>query len=140
MSVGNFCTKLQDPTQLYLGAHDGSISIWAPPDNIRAHIKHVLKESAREYAKFRRNTPLNYTNEALNLEEAVEAHWFQTQKHSMRWGAWAKREALDEGLAQGNTSMTQSQSFSKANADHGASLSSQRVLSSNNEDDTDVVV
>ena len=102
MSIGNYCTKLQDPTQLYLGAHDGSISIWAPPDNIRSHIKHVLKESAKEYAKFRRNTPLNYTNEALNLEEAVETHWFQTQRHSMRWSQWAKREALDGGLAQGS--------------------------------------
>ncbi|CAD7958092.1 unnamed protein product [Amoebophrya sp. A25] len=109
MTLGSYATRIHDPTQLYVGSHDGSISIWAPPESVRGTIRLYLREAQRIYLEegglgavdgdddfpdsggsFLENGPA-----AGGLEDAVEASWWFTQRHlPVQWSEGAGLNAI----------------------------------------------
>ncbi|CAK0866308.1 unnamed protein product, partial [Prorocentrum cordatum] len=65
-----------DPTQLLLGAHDGSVSVWHPPEAVSSRIRGLLDDS-RELGLAERRRLGEVPGPLLppELEEAVAAHW-----------------------------------------------------------------
>ncbi|CAD7935889.1 unnamed protein product [Amoebophrya sp. A120] len=73
-SLGSFETKIHDPTQLLIGSHDGTISIWSPPESVRRVIRTWLKEAEQASLQAVSDVP-------QSLENAIESFWFYSQRH-----------------------------------------------------------
>mmetsp|Transcript_9872 Transcript_9872/g.24403 ORF Transcript_9872/g.24403 Transcript_9872/m.24403 type:complete len:1281 (-) Transcript_9872:278-4120(-) len=90
LCLGSLCTKIHDPTQLYIGSHDGTISIWAPPESVRRSIRSYLKEAAAT----------SIDQEGSSLEDAVEAYWWYSQRHLPTH--WSEESQVPMSMIQGD--------------------------------------
>lgn len=111
--TGQTNTNACDPTQLYLGSHDGSIAIWTPPDSIRTVIKQTIGEARRridqKYAgRGGLDSKLNKEFEAnqslFSTERALEEYWLEVGSQTILWDrsrqmAQAADEATKDELA-----------------------------------------
>lgn len=81
-----------DPTHLLAGAHDGTVSVWRPPECVRSEILGALEDMRRE-ALSREERALS----RAELEEAVASYWSGRLQHRIDWEHWGdapRSEAL----------------------------------------------
>eukprot|EP00929_Paragymnodinium_shiwhaense_P083841 TRINITY_DN44799_c0_g1_i1.p1 TRINITY_DN44799_c0_g1~~TRINITY_DN44799_c0_g1_i1.p1 ORF type:complete len:1207 (-),score=186.82 TRINITY_DN44799_c0_g1_i1:145-3765(-) len=80
-----------EPAQIFLGGHDGSVSLWRPPEqvcaNIHDHLEAVRQEAARQQVQDGRAVePLSVSE----LEEAIAARWNSTLVQGLDWNNWGR--------------------------------------------------
>lgn len=79
-----------DPSQLLLGAHDGSISVWTPPDSVRVALRDALRQAQEDFAENHRLDTLNgggstTEDSAELLRRCVEEYWWTRQRFGIQW-------------------------------------------------------
>eukprot|EP00747_Dinoflagellata_sp_TGD_P029180 gnl/TRDRNA2_/TRDRNA2_133755_c0_seq1.p1 gnl/TRDRNA2_/TRDRNA2_133755_c0~~gnl/TRDRNA2_/TRDRNA2_133755_c0_seq1.p1 ORF type:complete len:1203 (+),score=159.47 gnl/TRDRNA2_/TRDRNA2_133755_c0_seq1:40-3609(+) len=79
-----------DPTQLLLGAHDGTISVWHPPQPVSSRIQEALEQSKREYIKHHAQQGLAQEGifSTTDLEVSVAWQWKVRSAAQIDWTAW----------------------------------------------------
>lgn len=94
-SINASCISLgspwHDPCQLLVGARDGTISVWQPPESIAARIRSLLQESLEAYnevdGQLRHSDPSSLSP-LSQVEEAVSFFWATKLYSAMNWSSW----------------------------------------------------
>lgn len=85
-----FGALAHDATQLLFGAHDGTISVWGPPEAVSQRIQDMLQASRQEYMASRSQEGVTVESlDALDLEFAIAAYWKQHLSLRIDWERWA---------------------------------------------------
>lgn len=75
-----------DPTQLLVGAADGSLTVWQLPEAVSARVAALLEECRREVLIPRAGSFA--VSGSKELEEAVAALWAKTEFLKVDWRTW----------------------------------------------------
>jgi len=98
MSCVTFGSLAHDPTQLLFGSHDGTISVWSPPDSVAIGIRQVLEGSRHEYMVAQACEGRTAESMSIaNLEEAIANYWARVVSSRIDWETWGEdiRAPLD---------------------------------------------
>ncbi|CAE8696052.1 unnamed protein product, partial [Polarella glacialis] len=100
-------TPWHDPTQLLVGARDGTVSVWRPPEMVAARIRSLLQDSTREAASACSPGPLP------DIEEAVAWHWASNLSGQLDWASWGDCQNRCAPPESWTPSLNQAKSLSK---------------------------
>lgn len=89
-----------DITWLLMGAHDGTLSVWRPPEPVSEVIRQTLEASKREYTthKARSGGVVEHSRTEI-LEEAIAWHWYRNLRGRINWSKWAFDAQASPGTA-----------------------------------------
>jgi len=75
-----------DPCQLLVGARDGTVSVWRPPQEVATRIQSLLGEC---YEAYQSSSP----PPLLDISEAVAWYWATALQGKINWASWGEGTA-----------------------------------------------